>query len=95
MLNKLKTESATRKGVRSGPRGGSPNNYSDRKKSRKTKESKFPTGWDSECVNRVLNHYEFQPEEEAIREDVSEFYKFRQTVMEVPRDLFSTIRYYT
>jgi hypothetical protein len=34
-----------------------------------SKKSKFPPGWDEECVKRVIEHYESQSEEEAVAED--------------------------
>ena len=33
------------------------------------KQSKYPIGWDEERVRRVLEHYEQQPDEEAVAED--------------------------
>jgi hypothetical protein len=35
------------------------------------RENKFPPGWDEERVQRVLDHYEQQTEEEAVVEDES------------------------
>jgi hypothetical protein len=32
------------------------------------KKSKFPKGWDEKRVNRVLDHYENQTEDEAVTE---------------------------
>jgi hypothetical protein len=40
-----------------------------KKKIKMKKQSKFPKGWDSERVKRVLKHYETQSEDEAIAED--------------------------
>lgn len=37
------------------------------------KQSKFPPGWDSERLKRVLAHYESQSEEEALAEDKAAF----------------------
>jgi hypothetical protein len=37
------------------------------------KQSKFPPGWDSERVKRVLAQYESQSEEEAVAEDEAAF----------------------
>ena len=56
------------------------------------KQSKFPPGWNSERVKRVLGHYESQSEEEAVAEDEAEFEAVGQTVMEVPTGLVPTIR---
>ncbi|MGB9442697.1 MAG: hypothetical protein WCB15_32470 [Desulfobacterales bacterium] len=33
------------------------------------KQSRFPKGWDEDRVNRVLDHYENQTEDEAVAED--------------------------
>ncbi len=56
------------------------------------KQSNFPTGWDEKRVQKVLEHYEQQSEEEAIAEDESSFEDQTQTVMEVPNDLVPAIR---
>lgn len=55
-------------------------------------QSKFPPGWDSERVKKVLAHYETQSEEEAVAEDEAAFEAQGQTVMEVPTELVPTIR---
>ena len=34
-----------------------------------TKQSRFPKGWDEDRVKRVLDHYEYQTEDEAVAED--------------------------
>ena len=31
------------------------------------KQNRFPAGWDEKCVRKVLEHYESQSEDEAIR----------------------------
>lgn len=59
---------------------------------RKMKENKFPPGWNSDRVKRVLDHYESQTEEEAVAEDEAAFEASGQTVMEVPTELVPTIR---
>jgi hypothetical protein len=56
------------------------------------KQSKFPPGWNSERVKKVLAHYESQFEEEAVAEDEAAFEAVAQTVMEVPTGLVPTIR---
>ena len=56
------------------------------------KQSKFPPGWDVERVNRVLAHYESQPEEEAVAEDEAAFEISGQTVMEVPTEIVPAVR---
>ena len=56
------------------------------------KQSKFPPGWDSERVKRVLSRYESQSEEEAVAEDEAAFEALGQTVMEVPTEIVPAIR---
>lgn len=45
------------------------NIVSESGKVKKMKQSKFPPGWDSERVKKVLIHYESQSEKEAVAED--------------------------
>ena len=56
------------------------------------KKTKFPHGWNEERVRRVLAHYEEQTEEEAVAEDEAAFEGAKETVMEVPKELVSTVR---
>ena len=56
------------------------------------KQSRFPPGWNSERVKRVLAHYESQSEEEAVAEDEAASEEVGQTIMEVPTELVPTIR---
>ncbi|MBA3016611.1 MAG: hypothetical protein KJ550_05455 [Proteobacteria bacterium] len=56
------------------------------------KQSKFPPGWDSKRVKRVLAHYESLSEEEAVAEDEAAFEAQDQTVMEVPTELVPAVR---
>ena len=55
-------------------------------------QSRFPPGWDSDRVQRVLSHYEGQTESEAVAEDEAMSEDPTQTVMEVPRELVPAIR---
>jgi hypothetical protein len=55
-------------------------------------KNKFPPGWDSERVRRVLEHYEAQSEEEAVAEDEAAFEQPSQTVVEIPSDLLPAVR---
>lgn len=55
-------------------------------------QTKFPTGWDEERVQRTLAHYETQSEDEALAEDEAAFETPGQTVMEVPSDLVPAVR---
>ncbi len=75
MLKKLKAESAVRKGVRSGSSGGSLDSSisSPQKEKEKIKQSKFPPGWNSERVKRVLAHYESKSGNEAVVEEEAAF----------------------
>lgn len=54
------------------------------------KGNRFPEGWDETRVQRVLEHYESQSDEEAALEDDSAFH--RETVMDVPRELVPAVR---
>ncbi len=56
------------------------------------RKTKFPPGWDEERVRKVLAHYEEQTEEEAVAEDEAAFEEPKETVMEVPKELVSTVR---
>jgi hypothetical protein len=56
------------------------------------KHSKFPPGWDEERVERVLAHYEYQSEEEAVAEDEAAYEDSGQTFMEIPHDLVPAVR---
>jgi hypothetical protein len=50
-------------------------------------QNEFPIGWDEERVQRVLDHYETQTEEEALEEDEAMFENQAGTVMEIPQEL--------
>ncbi len=52
----------------------------------------FPPGCDRERVQRVLEHYESQSDEEAVAEDEAAFEETTHTTMEVPVDLVPTVR---
>ena len=53
------------------------------------RQTTYPPGWDEERVRRVLEHYESQPDEEAVAEDEA---AYTHTAMEVPVELVPTIR---
>ncbi len=55
-------------------------------------KNKYPKGWDEKRVRSVISHYEKQTEEEAVEEDEAAFKKRKQTAMEVPVQLVSTVR---
>jgi hypothetical protein len=55
------------------------------------KQPNFPPGWDEERVRRVLAYYEQQTEDDALLHDEAGV-EPSETVMNVPRDLVSTVR---
>jgi hypothetical protein len=55
------------------------------------KRSRFPAGWNEARVQKVLEHYEGQTEDEAIAEDEAAFQSRGQTVMIVPKRLVPVI----
>jgi hypothetical protein len=55
-------------------------------------QSKFPSDWDEQRVQRVLAHYEEQTEEEAVAEDEAAFQDESQVVMEIPLELVPAVR---
>ncbi|MCX7000602.1 MAG: hypothetical protein NT106_09970 [Candidatus Sumerlaeota bacterium] len=56
------------------------------------KQNKFPPGWDDEQVQRVLEHYETQSEEESFAEDEAAYEDSSQTFMEIPNELVPKVR---
>ena len=54
--------------------------------------SNYPPGWDQGRVQRVLEHYEGQSDEEAVAEDEAAFEATTHTTMEVPIDLVPAVR---
>ena len=56
------------------------------------KEPQFPPGWDEERVGRVIAHYEYQSEEEAVAEDEAAYEDPKQTAMEIPNELVPAVR---
>ena len=56
------------------------------------RQSKFPKGWDEDRVNRVLDHYENQTEDEAVAEDEAAWEDTSHTFIEVPNELVPTVR---
>lgn len=55
-------------------------------------DPKFPTGWDATRVQKLLDAYESQSEEEAVAEDEASLGEPSQTVMEIPSDLVPAVR---
>ena len=56
------------------------------------KTNRFPPGWDEEHVQRVLEHYEAQSQEEAVAEDEAAYEDSSQTFMEIPNALVPMVR---
>ncbi len=56
------------------------------------KRPNFPEGWDEERVNRVLEHYEKQSDEEAVAEDEAAYESTTHTAMEIPVELVPQVR---
>jgi hypothetical protein len=55
-------------------------------------ETRFPPGWDERRVQKVLEHYETQTDEEAVAEDEAAWDSTTHTVMEVPIELVPAVR---
>ena len=55
-------------------------------------EKKFPSGWDEQRVQKVIEHYELQNESEAVAEDEAAYEDTSCTLMEVPNDLVTKVR---
>ena len=53
---------------------------------------RFPDGWDAERVQRVLESYEQQSEDEAVAEDEAGYHDRTQSLIEVPVELVPTGR---
>jgi len=56
------------------------------------KQSRFPKGWDEDRVKRVIDHYDYQTEDEAVAEDEAAWEDTSHTFIEVPYELVPTIR---
>jgi len=56
------------------------------------KQSRFPKGWDQERVKRVLDHYEYQTEDEAVAEDEAAWEDASQTFIKIPNELVPAVR---
>jgi hypothetical protein len=55
-------------------------------------KNRFPPGWDEARVQQVLEHYEKQPEDEALAEDEDGFGNRGTALIEVPKDLVPVIQ---
>ena len=56
------------------------------------RQNRFPPGWDEDRVQRLLNHYEEQTEDEAVAEDEAAFQDRTSTTMKIPRELVPATR---
>jgi len=56
------------------------------------KQSKLPPGWDQNRVDRVLQHYESQTDDDAVAEDDDALSAPGQTIMEIPSALVPMVR---
>ena len=56
------------------------------------KQSVLPQDWDEQRVKRVLAHYEYQTEDEAVAEDEAAFANQTETVMDIPVELVPVVR---
>ena len=50
------------------------------------KQNKFPTGWNEERLQSVIDYYENQTEDEAVVEDEAGLQDGSITLMEVPTE---------
>lgn len=55
-------------------------------------QNRFPPGWDEERVNRLIERYESQTEDEAVAEDEATLEDASQTLIEVPNELVPAVR---
>jgi hypothetical protein len=50
------------------------------------KQTTYPAGWNETRIRRVLRHYEFQTEDEAIKEDEADLLRNLSPADEPPQD---------
>ena len=55
-------------------------------------DSGFPPGWDEARVQRLIEHYESQTEEQAVAEDEKALLDNAQTMMGIPNELVAEVR---
>lgn len=51
----------------------------------------LPTGWDESRINRVIDHYETQSDDDAAAEDEAAF-AVEDTLVQVPAELVPDVR---
>ena len=56
------------------------------------RDSGFPSGWDEARVQRLIEHYESQTEEQAVAEDEEALVDDTQTMMGIPNELVVEVR---
>lgn len=56
------------------------------------KPNEFPTGWDEQTIQEIVDHYEAQTDEEAAAEHEAALSSPVGTVMEVPTELVPVFR---
>ncbi len=56
------------------------------------KQNEYPPGWDEERVQKVIDYYENQTEDEAVAEDEEAFRNEFVTKVGIPMELVSTVR---
>ena len=56
------------------------------------KKNRFPAGWNSARVQKVLKHYETQSDEEAVAEDEAAYEDATHSMIEVPKALVPVVR---
>ena len=56
------------------------------------RDSGFPSGWDEARVQRLIEHYESQTEEQAVAEDEEALVDDTQTMMGIPNELVAEVR---
>ena len=56
------------------------------------KQNRFPPGWNDARVQRVLDHYEAQSDNEAVAEDEAAYRSTTTTVMKIPVKLVPAVR---
>ncbi len=54
--------------------------------------NKYPRDWNENRIQKVINHYESQTEEEAVSEDEAAYEHDGQTIMEIPSELVPEVR---
>ena len=56
------------------------------------KQNEYPPGWGEERVQKVIDYYENQTEDEAVAEDEEAFRNEFVTMVEIPMELVSTVQ---